>query len=166
MGKEKKENDKKVKLSREKLLKELSNLSKEIEEDGLLFLIKQANVLLYNQGVRAVNKKVSSQKVQQEKKPHKEEKPNYEVEIVEKSGGEHFYIVIGGARVFFTRDEMRSLVKICHAAEDEIVAARRLYNWFTRERKDLLIDGQISAGTHPSLKSIYRKLISTYKVKG
>jgi hypothetical protein len=61
---------------------------------------------------------------------------------------------------------MRSLVKICHAAEDEIVAARRLYNWFTRERKDLLIDGQIMAGTHPSLKSIYGKLISTYKVKG
>jgi hypothetical protein len=54
---------------------------------------------------------------------------------------------------------MRSLVKICNASEDEFDAARRLYNWFTRERKDLLIDGQISSNTHSSLKSIYRKLV-------
>ena len=166
MGKTKKDNDENVKLSREKLLKELSDLSKQIVEEGLLFLIKQANVLIYNQGVKAVNEKVSKQKTRKEKKPPKEEKPSYEVEIVEKNDGEHFYIVIRGARIFFTRDEMRSLVKICHAAEDEIIAARRLYNWFTKERKDLLIDGQIGAGTHPSLKSIYRKLITTYKVKG
>ena len=57
------------------------------------------------------------------------------------------------------------MVKICHASEDDFDAARRLYGWFSRERKDVLIDGQITANTHPSLKSIYRKLISTYKVK-
>lgn len=48
MGKAKKENDKRVTLSRERLLKELGELTKEIDEDGLLFLIKQANVLIYN----------------------------------------------------------------------------------------------------------------------
>jgi hypothetical protein len=166
MGKTKKENDENTKLDREKLLKELFDISKKIDEDGLLFLIKQANVLIYNQNVKALNEKMSSQEVRKEKKPTKEKKPSYEVEIVEKNTGEHFYIVISGARIFFTRGEMRSLVRICHASEDEIDAARRLYNWFSRERKDLLIDGQVSSGTHPSLKSIYRKLISTYKVKG
>jgi hypothetical protein len=148
-----------------KLIKELGRLAKEIDEEGLLFLIKQANVLIYNQNVKALNKKMSVQEDRKAKKPPKEEKPSYEVEIVEKSNGEHFYIVVSGSRVFFTRNEMRSLVKICHASEDEFDAARRLYSWFSRERKDLLIDGQISVNTHPSLKSIYRNLVSTYKVK-
>jgi hypothetical protein len=165
MGKAKEPDDEKVKLSREKLLKELRDLAKGIDEDGLLFLIKQANVLLYNQNVRELNKKSGASESGKSEKHSQEEKPDHEVEIVEKNNGEHFYIIVGGARVFFTRDEMRSLVKICHASEDEFDASRRLYGWFSRERKDLLIDGRISINTHPSLKSIYRNLISTYKVK-
>ncbi len=35
---------------------------------------------------------------------------------------------------------MRKLVAICHAAESETDAARRLYNWFTQYRKDVLVD--------------------------
>jgi hypothetical protein len=94
-----------------------------------------------------------------------EKKPGDEVEIEEKPEGENFTVAVQGARLFFTREEMRSMVKICHASEDDFDAALRLYNWFSRERKDVLIDGRITANTHPSLKSIYRKLISTYKVK-
>jgi len=165
MGKAKKSANANENLNRETLRKELRDLIKQINEDGLLFLIKQANVLIYNQSVEALNRKMRSLEAQKPKKLLKEEKPSYEVEIEEKNNGEHFYIVIQRARIFFTRDEMRRIVKICHASEDEFDAARRLYNWFTRERKDVLIDGRISTNTHPSLKSVYRKLVSTYKVK-
>ena len=165
MGKADKSTDENVNLSRERLLKELRGLIKKIDMEGLLFLIKQSNVLIYNQNVETLNKKMSSLEAQKSQKPRKEEKPGYEVEIVEKNNGENFFIVVRGARLFFTRDELRSLVKICHASEEEFDAARRLYNWFTRERKDVLIDGRISSNTHPTLKSIYRKLVSTYKVK-
>jgi len=168
MGKEKESAHGKTLVTKEKLLKELGGLIKQIDMEGLLFLIKQANILIYNQNVEELNRKMSSLEAQKIKKPQEQKKPGDEageVEIEEKPEGENFTIAVQGSRLFFTREEMRSMVKICHASEDEFDAARRLYNWFSRERKDVLIDGRITANTHPSLKSVYRKLISTYKVK-
>lgn len=165
MGKEKESAHGKTPVTKEKLLKEIGGLINQIDMEGLLFLIKQANILIYNQNVEELNRKMSSLEAQKIKKPQEQKKPGDEAEIEEKPDGENFTIAVQGSRLFFTREEMRSMVKICHASEDEFDAARRLYNWFSRERKDVLIDGRIIVNTHPSLKSVYRKLISTYKVK-
>ena len=165
MGKEKESAHEETQLTKEKLLKELGGLIDRIDMEGLLFLIKQAIFLIYHQSVEELNQKMSSLEAQKIKKPRDRKKPGDEVEIEEKSEGENFTIAVQGSRLFFTREEMRRMVKICHASEDEFDAARRLYSWFSRERKDVLIDGRITVNTHPSLKSVYRKLISTYKVK-
>jgi hypothetical protein len=165
MGKKKESAHGKTTLTKEKLLKELGGLIKKIDMEGLLFLIKQANILIYNKSVEELNKKMDDLEAQKTRDTREEKKPGDEVEIEEKPEGENFTVAVQGARLFFTREEMRSMVKICHASEDDFDAALRLYNWFSRERKDVLIDGRITANTHPSLKSIYRKLISTYKVK-
>ena len=42
--------------TRKELLKELRSLLKDIPEEGLLFLIKQANTILYNMRVEELNK--------------------------------------------------------------------------------------------------------------
>ena len=165
MGKEKKSNHGRTPVTKEKLLKELGGLINQIDMEGLLFLIKQANILIYNKSVEELNKKMDDLEAQKIKKPQEQKKPGDEVEIEEKPDGENFTIAVQGSRLFFTYEEMRSMVRICHASEDEFDAARRLYNWFSRERKDVLIDSRITANTHPSLKSVYWKLISTYKVK-
>jgi hypothetical protein len=57
MGKADKSTDENVSLSRERLLKELRGLIKQIDVEGFLFLIKQSNVLIYNQNVETLNKK-------------------------------------------------------------------------------------------------------------
>lgn len=171
MGKKKESAHGKTPVTKEKLLKELGGLIKQIDMEGLLFLIKQANILIYNKSVEELNKKMDDLEAQKTKDTREKKKPGNEVEeageveIEEKPEGENFTVAVQGARLFFTREEMRSMVKICHASEDDFDAALRLYNWFSRERKDVLIDGRITANTHPALKSIYRKLISTYKVK-
>ncbi|MBN2322846.1 MAG: hypothetical protein JXQ30_03865 [Spirochaetes bacterium] len=154
--------------SRQKILEELSEMITRIDTKGILFLMKQANILIYNQNVESLNKKLSGIEAQK-KKGVPEDIKQYdeidEVEIEEKTGGENFTVSVGGIRLFFTREEMRCMVRICHASEDEIDAARRLFAWFSRERSDVLSDCSITGHTHRSLKRIYTKLVRTYKVK-
>jgi hypothetical protein len=156
------------KQSRQKILKALRGLITQIDTKGLLFLIKQANILIYNQNVETLNRKLSGIEAQKKRKPHEDTKPCDEAEevvIEEKSGGENFIISVQGIRLFFTREEMRCIVRICHSSKDELDAARRLYAWFSRERSDVLGDCSITKNTNRSLKNIYGKLIRTYKVK-
>jgi hypothetical protein len=83
------------------------------------------------------------------------------VNVVE-MGPNAFVIAINGARNFFERDEMRSLVRICHQASNESDGATRLYSWFSGKRKDVLIDTRVYDPHDASLKTIYRHLLSTY----
>lgn len=150
-------------LSREKILKELKDLIAQIDMEGLLFLMKQANILIYNRNVEALNERVSSLEATKTNRSRLEEVEG--VEIEEKPGGENFIVSVQGTRLFFTREELRRMVRICHASEDELDAAARLYAYFSRERSDVLIDCRITAHSHPYLKGVYRKLIGTYKVR-
>ena len=165
MPNKKQTSNKKKGSKREVLIDNLMKMAKDIDEEGLIFLTKQANVLLYNMRAEEINKSLNE--VEKEKAgKRKEDKSNkYTVDIEEKNNGEHFYIILNNSRVFFIREEMRSLVKICHASKDGRDASQRLYRWFSQNRKDLLIDGGIGSSKNPSLENLYKKLISTYKVK-
>ena len=138
---------------------------KDIDEEGLLFLTKQANVLIYNKRVEEINRQAGDIKGKKAPPQKETKRERFTVGVEEKNDGEHFYIILENARIFFNRTEMRSIVKICHAAENETDASQRLYRWFSKNRKDLLIDGGIASSKSPFLANIYKKLISTYKVK-
>jgi hypothetical protein len=164
------------------LLKLLANAAKDLDEEGLEFILNQANVLIYNMQVEKLNERMTKAKSagRGEGKKGTPGSPGKsgeaaaragvqgvgEVEIVEKEESGNFFIVVNNFRILFTREEMRSLVKICHASADAGDASNRLFNWFERNRKDLLIDGGIVSRTHPALESVYEILIKRYKVKG
>jgi hypothetical protein len=152
-------------LSRDALISELQKLAGDINEEGLLFLIKQANVLRYNQSAEEYNRKVRTLKSGTKPVGTGVAEKNYSVEVVEKNEGKHFFIVIKGFHIFFTREEMRKIVKICHSAESETDAVLRLYNWFLKNRKDLLVDADIGSPKSPYLGSLYQYLIHTYTVR-
>jgi len=152
-------------LSRETLISELRGLLQDMDEEGLLFLIKQANVIRYNKSVEEYNRKVHTLKAEKKPSMKEEKEKDFAIEVVEKNDGKHFFIVIKGYHIFFTREEMRKIVKICHAAENEADASVRLYNWFLRNRKDLLIDAEIGSAKNPHLAALYQNLIHTYRVR-
>ena len=154
------------------LVQTLHDLISELDEEGVQFLIHQARVLLYNRQVKEINKKIASSKTGASKKksagaPVAAQRPHSEpgIEIVERGDGKHFFIVVRGFRIYFTLDEMKKLVKICHVAHDTSDATGRLYNWFKRFRSDFLVDGDIASSRNPHLDDLYRQLISTYKVQ-
>lgn len=150
---------------KDELIKELSDMIKDIDEEGLIFLIQQANVLLYNKRVEEINRKIAGMKVEKTTRKTTTQPQDYAVDIEETKDGKYFYIILNNSRVFFTLEEMKKLVKICHVSEDERDASERLYNWFSRNRKDLLIDGQIGDSNNPFLANIYSYIINKYKVK-
>ncbi len=87
------------------------------------------------------------------------------IDVKEADDGSSFIIIINNARNFFALDEMRKLVAICHAAESETDAARRLYNWFTQYRKDVLVDTDIGGAGDQALFTMYRFIKGKYALK-
>ncbi len=166
---------KKAKSGKDELLSLLAKAAKGLDDEDLEFLLNQAHVLRYNKQVDKLGEEFRRAKnvVQGVKKKGRHGRSDSEtvmtgpgeVEIVEKEESGNFFIVVNNFRILFTRGEMRSLVRICHASADERDAANRLFNWFEKNRKDLLIDGGIVSRTHPALESIYQILIRRYKVK-
>ncbi len=150
--------------AKDSLVKDLKNLIKDIDEDGLLFLIKQANVLIYNKKVEELNTKAGELAAKARgKRPAVPDK--YTMEIKEADDGSSFIFVLNRERKFFTLEEMRKIVKICHSGQDEEDASRRLYAWFRNNRGDVINDIGIESSGDPSLSTIYNYIIKRYTVK-
>ncbi|MBN2442231.1 MAG: hypothetical protein JXJ04_12830 [Spirochaetales bacterium] len=157
---------------RDKLEKELKGYLKKIDEEGLIFLLKQAQVIIHNAEVDKINKEIVA--FEQKKKAHaaknppssKKSKtlPTGSVAIEEISNGKSFFITLKNARKIFDLQEMRSLVKICHGAENASQAGGRLYTWFHRNRTDVLADCGLSGKGDSFLALLYKTIIKTYKV--
>ena len=137
---------KKTQAQRGRLEKELTEAIKQIDEEGLIFLIQQAQVLIHNAGVDRLNREI----VELEQKKQKRGKGRAEprkagaggrtasVGIEESDNGKAFFLSLGGTRKVMNLEEMRRLVRICYAAESKTDALKQLYTVFARERGDIL----------------------------
>ena len=153
---------------KELLAKELKSLIKKIDTEGLVFLLKQAHVIIHNQEVDRINEEMS--KLSAAGKRVREEKAKtrapYPVDIEEGAGGKHFVLVVAGKRKMLARDEMRKLVAICQNASGAPNAAARMFNWLKTNRSDILLDTGITNARSTTLASVYDIIKKRYKVKG
>ena len=160
------------------MIEELGTIAAVLGEEDIDFLLNQARVLVYNRRVTQLNEELkgtgAARKVHTTAKgtgasarssTDGKEAAQSGIEIVEKPESGNFFIVVNNYRILFTRDEMKSLVRICHAAADESDASIRLFTWLTRNRKDFLIDGGIGSAKNPYLQSLFRELVSRYRVR-
>lgn len=147
------------------LIKNLQGLVKGIDEEGIKFLISQAEVLARR--AAAGNDAKDQRKAQiAEQISNKGTLSNkYTITVKEADDKSNFIIVINNARNFFTLDEMRKLVRICHDSKGEMEASRRLFAWFSQFRKDVIIDTHIDGASDLALSTIYKYLINNYTAK-
>ncbi len=143
------------------MIKQLTAILNDLNEEGLLFLIRQAQILQYNIHVDKVNEQKAGSSTKQE--PPQYDK--FSMEIVEGENNRHFILVINNARNFFTLDEMKKIVKLCHVSSDSKDASGRLHQWFSKFRKDVIIDTKITGVNDPALETIYNGIIKKYTVK-
>ncbi len=135
---------------RKELLKELRSLIKNIPEEGLLFLIKQANTILYNMRVDELNKAEENLNRRTAGKTRKSTRNSGEHDIsspdisIERSSfGRSFILVINGNRKIMSESEITKIVRIVFKAENEETSAERLFTWFKRNRDDILLDAEL-----------------------
>lgn len=155
---------KKVDDERSKFVKELTKLSKKIEVEGLLFLIKQANVLIYNQEADKLNNKIGE--IELEKKASNistEDITKTHLEIIPDSDKKNYVLQVGSKRKFFTRGEFIEIAKIVHN-NPKGDALPRMFSWFDNERRDFLIDCSIKDKNHHTLVELYDMIKSRYKM--
>jgi hypothetical protein len=173
MGKKKTSTPKKIS-QKEKLQKELTKLIKDIDEEGLLFLIQQANTIRYNMQVDELNQRADEIKEEMSKinksknkktKSKKEIISDLDVSVEKGSFDKNYILVIENTRKLITDKEMLNLVKVCHSVNNEAEGARRVYNWLLKFRDDVLLDVGIGQNNFIKLKSVYHCLRNTFAIK-
>jgi len=151
----------------ELLAKKLKSLIKKIDTEGLIFLLKQAHVVIHNQQVDRINQEMS--KLTDVSKRAGETKAKtrapYAVDIEEGADAKHFVLVVAGKRKMLARDEMRKLVAICQTAGSAENACARMFNWLKTNRSDVLLDTGITNVRSATLLSLYNIIKKRYKVK-
>ena len=157
---------------RQKLVTELKGLIKEIDQEGLLFLIKQANTLIYNQRIEKLNREAEEARVDQPRADTAAGGAEKQ-EVVERDGirvergsfGRSFILDIGGMRKTFAEAELLGLVRAGRAAEEPGDGAARLYRWLKRNRDDVLLDTGIQGPKNSLLAALWSVLGSTFAVR-
>jgi len=171
MAAEKKKNTKKTKTPQAQkpqdntaqYIKAINLLLKKLDEESLDFLYEQAKVLLHNLEVKKLQQEFNELDVKtitSKRQDYSKDK----LEVVEADDLRHFIFVINGARNFFSRDEMRKIVKLCHNAPTAKDGMRMLYHWFEKNRKDVIIDTAIDGPHDKALETMYNHIVNNYTV--
>ena len=155
--------------------KEIADVCKLLDYEGLMFLKRQADVLLHNSRVDKLRQETQRQAPAAAQTPEGERDltppprkplppPDQTVKL-EQTTATTFNIYVGKKRVFFNREEMRELTRICHAAAGPQEGGKRLFVWLRRERMDFLIDTDIGSSNSPVLAELCDHIVHTYKLK-
>jgi hypothetical protein len=156
---------KKIDTGRAKLEKELREALAEIDEEGLLFLLRQAQVLIYNARVDRINQEATKLKGGKPQTVKEAREAPLTVSIEESDDGKSIFLTLGKARKVLAPEEMRQLVRICYAAETKSEALRQLFTVLARERKDILADAMIGNPDNPLLVALFTTVRNTYRLK-
>jgi hypothetical protein len=147
---------------RAKLEKELRAAIAEVDEKGLLFLLRQAQVLIHNARVERLGDG-SPQETGSAAPSAPASRPET-VSIEDAEGGKTIFLTIGRARKVLAPDEMKRLVRICYAAETRSEALQQLFTVLVKERRDILTDAMIGSPDSPLLRALFMAVREKYQL--
>jgi hypothetical protein len=147
----------------------LSEAIEQIDEEGLLFLLRQANVLIHNQKVDEVNRELA----ELSEKPGRAAMGRSAaggraaaVVSIEDSGDRSaIFLTLGNVRKVLNLEELKRLVRICYAAESKTDALQQLYRVLAQERSDILKDAGIRSAANPILEGLFYALRRKYHLE-
>jgi hypothetical protein len=149
---------------RAKLEKELRDALPEIDVEGLLFLLRQAQVLIHNARVDRISHAAAGSEPAPARATDRAPKRAASVQIEVAESGTPIFLTIGAARKVLTQEEMRRLVRICYSPETKSEALRQLFTVLARERKDILADAIIGNPDHPLLEKLFTEIRARYRL--
>ena len=147
----------------------LAEASEQIDEEGLLFLLRQANVLIHNQKVDEVNRELA----EMSEKPGRAAAGSgaaarraAAIVTVEDSGDRSaIFLTLGSVRKVLNLEELKRLVRICYAAESKTDALQQLFRVMAQERSDILKDAGIRNAANPLVEGLFYALRRKYHLE-
>ncbi|QQO09790.1 hypothetical protein [Breznakiella homolactica] len=159
----KKENDPKKALE-----EELKSLIPRLDEEGLTFLIQQAQVHLYNMQVDELNKTMmrTAPREKAADSSEKAKKNSQELRIEASNDKSSFYLVHSNHWIMLTDEEMIQLVKIASArGVTNAEKTEALYRWLERERTDIFGEIPIEDENDEILLNLIRLIKKTFALR-
>ena len=126
----------------------------QMDEEGLVFLLRQAHILSSNANAERINHEIEAYNLARGPAPQPEA-PAGSATIEMSPDGKSYFLAIGGARKALAREEMGAIVRVCLGAVDRDVGVRNLFRALGRERGDILVDAKISGPGSPHLAALY-----------
>ena len=170
---------------RQRLEGELIEAIRELDEEGLLFLLQQAQILVHNTRVDRLNRERqeleekrttpagrgrTAARSARDRAAADQAAPGGEtagaaVQIDEAENRKSFFLALGGVRKALSLQEMQRVVKICYTADSKSAAIRQLYTLFSRERGDILADARIGGPSSPVLDALFCAVRAKYRLE-
>ena len=144
---------------KDRLQKLLFDTIAQMDEEGLVFLLRQAHILSSNANTERINREIEA--FERDRGPVAEpEKEAVGTAAIEPApDGKSYFLAIGGARKALTRAELGGIVRVCLGAVDRDVGMRNLFRAMGRDRGDILVDAKISGPTNPHLGALYDRVL-------
>jgi hypothetical protein len=158
---------------RERLENELIGMIPELDAEGLLFLVRQAGVLIQNRRVDELNaemEKLNKDKMAAHKRAGTTARVGQNVEEItvemqRSPDSKTFYMIVNGQKHFLTPGEMSSVVKLCFKPERKSDAIRFLFKYLNDERKEILMDHGVSSDKHPFFEALFHETRAKFSLK-
>jgi hypothetical protein len=147
----------------EKLAAELKNLIPKLDEEGLLFLIEQAQVHIYNMQVDELNKSMARTRHTESAVPGRSKAAGFGLKISEDKHS--YYLTYNNDWIMFNHAEMTQLAKIASSPLSDDDKRAGLYRWFDRERRDVFGTVPIRSPQSELLSEFAKLLNKSFKVK-
>lgn len=150
-----------------KLVKELTGILPQLDEEGLLFLIEQARVHLYNMQVTSLQEELNEieQKRAKAGLEQRVKQKNSGFKIERSSDGTVYHIISGGKWKLVNADEMFHILRIVNAPVDENEVRLNLIHWFFTERGDFVGDFGLADSHDPRWVELIKILKKNFKLK-
>ncbi|MFW6387772.1 MAG: hypothetical protein ACOC0B_00725, partial [bacterium] len=147
---------------RRKLMATIEDALPKLDVESLGVLVRNCQIALYNAEVEQTRKTVTEAQraIEQGRPPGVEQRPEVDIEQI---SSQSFVIIFGPERVFFNRNELRELARLCWAADNETDGAKRLFRWFERERRDFIQDVGLDNPSDTGLKQLWSVIRGRYK---
>lgn len=141
----------------------LAEAIEQVDEEGLLFLLRQANVLIHNQKVDEVNRQLAELTQKQGlaeggSAAASARRTAATVAVETSSDRKATFLTLGNVRKVLSLEELKRLVRICYAAESKTDALQQLYTVLARERSDILKDANIRNAASPLIEGLFYAL--------
>ncbi len=131
----------------------------QMDEEGLVFLLRQAHILSSNANTARINREIEAFERDRGPAPEPEKDVGGTASIELAPDGKSYFLTIGTARKALTREELGGIVRVCLGAVDRDVGMRNLFRAMGRDRGDILVDAKIAGPTNPHLGALYDKVL-------